>query len=58
MLTETKYKQDCNNSGVAGGMENMSRVPDYMPRANQHPPFDEIKIEDGLIKDGLWDVYN
>lgn len=24
---------------VAGGMENMSRVPYYMPRANQHPPF-------------------
>ncbi len=43
---------------IAGGMENMSRVPYYMPRANQHPPFGEIKMEDGLIKDGLWDVYN
>lgn len=43
---------------VAGGMENMSRVPYYMPRANQHPPFGELKLEDGLIKDGLWDVYN
>jgi acetyl-CoA C-acetyltransferase len=39
-------------------MENMSRVPYYMPRANQHPPFGEIRMEDGLIKDGLWDVYN
>lgn len=43
---------------VAGGMENMSRVPYYMPRANQHPPFGAISMEDGLIKDGLWDVYN
>jgi acetyl-CoA C-acetyltransferase len=43
---------------IAGGMENMSRVPYYMPRANQHPPFGDIKMEDGLIKDGLWDVYN
>jgi acetyl-CoA C-acetyltransferase len=43
---------------VAGGMENMSRVPYYMPRANQHPPFGEIRMEDGMIKDGLWDVYN
>lgn len=43
---------------VAGGMENMSRVPYYMPRANQHPPFGSISMEDGLIKDGLWDVYN
>lgn len=43
---------------VAGGMESMSRVPYYMPRANQHPPFGAISMEDGLIKDGLWDVYN
>lgn len=43
---------------VAGGIENMSRVPYYMPRANQHPPFGSISMEDGLIKDGLWDVYN
>ena len=43
---------------IAGGMENMSTVPYYVPRANQHPPFGTIKMEDGLIKDGLWDVYN
>ena len=43
---------------IAGGMENMSRVPYYMPRANQNPPFGTIMMEDGLIKDGLWDVYN
>lgn len=43
---------------LAGGMENMSRVPYYVPRAHQHPPFGNINMEDGLIKDGLWDVYN
>ena len=43
---------------AAGGMENMSRVPYYIPRANQHPPFGNVSMEDGLIKDGLWDVYN
>lgn len=43
---------------IAGGMENMSRVPYYMARANQHPPFGELKLLDGLIEDGLWDVYN
>lgn len=43
---------------VAGGMENMSRVPYYLARANQHPPFGELKLQDGLISDGLWDVYN
>lgn len=43
---------------VAGGMENMSRVPYYLPRSSQLPPFGNINLEDGLIKDGLWDVYN
>lgn len=43
---------------VAGGMENMSQVPYYLPRSSQLPPFGNIKLDDGLIKDGLWDVYN
>lgn len=43
---------------IAGGMENMSRVPYYLPRAAQQPPFGEMKLDDGLVKDGLWDVYN
>ena len=43
---------------VAGGMENMSRVPYYLPRGSGMPQFGEFKAEDGLIKDGLWDVYN
>jgi len=43
---------------IAGGMENMSRVPYYIPRASGLPAFGNIQAEDGLIKDGLWDVYN
>lgn len=43
---------------VAGGMENMSQVPYYLKRAGQQPPFGNQTMEDGLIKDGLWDVYN
>lgn len=43
---------------VAGGMENMTRVPYYVPRASGMPPFGHIKMEDGLIKDGLTDVYD
>lgn len=43
---------------IAGGMESMTRVPYYLPRASQNPPFGHVKLEDGLIKDGLWDVYN
>ncbi|EMD93288.1 hypothetical protein COCC4DRAFT_133248 [Bipolaris maydis ATCC 48331] len=43
---------------VAGGMENMTRVPYYLSRASQQPAFGHQKLEDGLISDGLWDVYN
>ncbi|TID16611.1 putative acetyltransferase protein [Venturia nashicola] len=43
---------------IAGGMENMTRVPLYLPRASQQPAFGEQKLNDGLIVDGLWDVYN
>ncbi|KAH8911415.1 thiolase [Coniochaeta sp. PMI_546] len=43
---------------IAGGMENMTRVPYYVPRASNMPAFGNIKMEDGLIKDGLTDVYD
>lgn len=43
---------------VAGGMENMSQVPYYVPRASSQPAFGHVKMEDGLIKDGLTDVYD
>ncbi|KAI9780949.1 MAG: hypothetical protein M1839_006387 [Geoglossum umbratile] len=43
---------------VAGGFESMSRVPYYLPRASGQPAFGHQQLEDGLIKDGLWDVYN
>ncbi|CCE28713.1 probable acetoacetyl-CoA thiolase [Claviceps purpurea 20.1] len=42
---------------VAGGMESMSRVPLYVPRASGLPAFGHVTMEDGLIKDGLTDVY-
>lgn len=43
---------------VAGGMESMSRVPYYLPRGTGFPAFGHVKVEDGLIKDGLTDVYD
>ena len=43
---------------VAGGLENMSRVPYYLPRGSGMPAFGGFTAEDGLIKDGLQDVYN
>lgn len=43
---------------IAGGMENMTRVPYYVPRASGLPPFGHVKMEDGLLKDGLTNVYD
>jgi len=36
----------------------MSRVPYYLPRSSGMPAFGNITAQDGLIQDGLWDVYN
>ncbi len=43
---------------VAGGMENMSMIPYYVPRARFGYKFGSAEIVDGLEKDGLTDVYN
>jgi acetyl-CoA C-acetyltransferase len=43
---------------VAGGMENMSLVPYYLPEARNGYRMGHGKVLDGLVHDGLWDVYN
>lgn len=58
VLAAQNIQLGLSEAQIAGGMENMSRVPYYLPRSSQLPPFGDMKLEDGLIKDGLWDVYN
>nr|WP_199156415.1 acetyl-CoA C-acyltransferase [Pedobacter sp. ASV2] len=43
---------------VAGGMESMSNVPYYLDKARNGYRLGHGQITDGLVKDGLWDVYN
>jgi acetyl-CoA C-acetyltransferase len=43
---------------VAGGMENMSRVPYYLENARTGYRLWDGKLVDGLVHDGLWDVVN
>ncbi|MFD2247278.1 acetyl-CoA C-acyltransferase [Pontibacter ruber] len=43
---------------VAGGMESMSNVPYYVDKARWGAKMGNVQMADGLIKDGLWDVYN
>ena len=42
---------------IAGGMENMSQVPHYLDARNGSK-FGDIKMRDGMLVDGLTDVYN
>ena len=43
---------------VAGGMESMSNVPHYIESVRKGMKLGHGKLVDGMIKDGLWDVYN
>ncbi|MEN8810253.1 MAG: acetyl-CoA C-acyltransferase [Flavobacteriales bacterium] len=46
-----------NEIVVAGGMENMSMVPHYM-QARNGQKLGDISLKDGMVLDGLTDVYN
>jgi len=43
---------------IAGGMESMSQVPHYMPGTRAGFRFGDTKLIDGIIKDGLMNVYD
>jgi acetyl-CoA C-acetyltransferase len=43
---------------VAGGMESMSNVPYYDRSARTGARMGNVELIDGMVFDGLWDVYN
>ena len=47
-----------NDIVIAGGMENMSSVPHYFANGRNGQRLGDMKLVDGLVKDGLTDVYN
>ncbi len=50
----------CGDANVilAGGMENMSSAPYLLPKGRLGHRLGHGAIEDSIIKDGLWDIYN
>jgi len=56
-LAAQTIKAGDNDIVIAGGMENMSQVPHYY-NARTAMKLGDIKMVDGLVKDGLTDVYN
>ncbi|KAJ2656117.1 Acetyl-CoA acetyltransferase A, mitochondrial [Coemansia sp. RSA 1199] len=55
MLAAQNIQLGIQPTMVAGGMESMSNVPYYIQRGTQ---YGHSELTDGIIKDGLWDVYN
>ena len=47
-----------NDVVIAGGMENMSAVPHFLGNGRNGQKLGDMKLIDGLVKDGLTDVYN
>ena len=58
MLAAQSIKAGDNDIVIAGGMENMSSVPHYFAKGRNGQKLGDMKLIDGLVKDGLTDVYN
>jgi acetyl-CoA C-acetyltransferase len=58
MLAAQSIALGQNDIVIAGGMESMSNVPYYLDKARNGYRLGNGQIIDGLVKDGLWDVYN
>ncbi len=57
MLAAESIMLGFNDCVIAGGMESMSNVPYYLDKARTGYKLGNASIIDGLVKDGLWDVY-
>lgn len=58
MIAADQIATGHNDIVVAGGMESMSNVPYYLDKHRFGAKLGHSKAMDGIIKDGLWDVYN
>ncbi|CAL9190654.1 unnamed protein product [Musa hybrid cultivar] len=58
MFAAQSIELGINDVVVAGGMESMSNAPKYIAEARKGSRFGHDSLVDGMLKDGLWDVYN
>lgn len=58
MLAEQAIKCGDADIVIAGGFESMSNVPYYLDKARSGYRMGNGTLIDGMILDGLWDVYN
>lgn len=57
MLAAQSIMMGINDVVVAGGMESMSNIPYYLDKARNGYRLGHGSVIDGMVKDGLWDVY-
>ena len=57
MLGAQSIELGINEVVVAGGMESMSNVPYYVPKARFGYKYGNAELTDGLVRDGLFEVY-
>lgn len=57
MLGAQSIQLGLNDVVLAGGMESMSNAPYYLSKERFGAKLGHQKVEDGIIKDGLWDPY-
>ncbi|XP_031270413.1 probable acetyl-CoA acetyltransferase, cytosolic 2 [Pistacia vera] len=58
MFAAQSIQLGINDIVVAGGTESMSNAPKYLTEARKGSRLGHDIIVDGMMKDGLWDVYN
>ena len=58
MIGAQTIKAGDNDIVLVGGMENMSAVPHYLTSGRNGQKLGDQKLLDGLLRDGLMDVYN
>lgn len=58
MLGAQSIQLGQNNVVIAGGMESMSNVPYYLDKFRNGGRLGHGQVTDGILKDGLTDVYN
>ncbi|HET8964447.1 MAG TPA: acetyl-CoA C-acyltransferase, partial [Chitinophagales bacterium] len=57
MIGAQSIQLGINDVVLAGGMESMSNAPYYLMKERFGAKLGHGKVEDGVIKDGLWDPY-
>jgi len=58
MLGAMSIEAGMNDVCIAGGFESMSNIPYYLPKGRKGYGYGHGQIEDGIVKDGLWDSFD